>query len=214
MNNFDHLVSSIGSLHDSMRRAAVGSVNKMLTFRNWLIGRYIVEYEQKGRDRAEYGANLIPRLAQRLSGRRGFSFRNLNLFREFYLVYPQISQSVSAELPVLGIGSEILQLPTTQLQPNKNKEVMSISPKAEQLVRHFSFTHFVELIRIADPLKRAFYEIEGIKGCWSVPQLKRQIESQLYEHVPHVRGDEPDKQGREEWFSCSWILRQYLRMNR
>lgn len=137
MNNFDHLVSSIGSLHDSMRRAAVGSVNKILTFRNWPIGRYIVEYEQKGRDRAEYGANLIPRLAQRLNGRRGFSFRNLNLFREFYRVYPQISQLVSAELPVLGIGSEILQLPTAQLQPNKNKEVMSISPKAEQLVRHY-----------------------------------------------------------------------------
>ena len=52
MDNLDHLVSSIGELHDSMRRAAVGSVNKMLTFRNWLIGRYIVEYEQKGRDRA------------------------------------------------------------------------------------------------------------------------------------------------------------------
>ncbi len=191
MDNFDHLVSSIDSLHDAMRRAAVGSVNKMLTFRNWLIGRYIVEYEQKGRDRADYGANLIPRLAQRLRDRRGFSFRNLNLFREFYLAYPQISQLVTAELPVIGIGPEILQLPTAQLQTNKNKEVMNISPKAEKLVRHFSFTHFVELIRIADPLKRAFYEIEGIKGCWSVPQLKRQIESQLYERT----GLSKDKQG-------------------
>ena len=83
MNNFDHLVSSIGNIHDSLRRAAVGSVNKMLTFRNWLIGMYIVEYEQDGRDRAEYGANLVPRLAQRLYAKQGFSERNLQAYREF-----------------------------------------------------------------------------------------------------------------------------------
>ena len=191
MNNFDHLVSSIDRLHDSMRQAAVGSVNRMLTFRNWLTGRYIVEYEQKGRDRAEYGANLISRLAQRLRARRGFSERNLELFREFYQIYPQISQLITAELPAIGIPEEILQLPTAKLQINKDKEVMNISPKVEKLIRHFSFTHFVELMRISDPLKRAFYEIEGIKGCWSIPQLKRQIESQLYERT----GLSKDKQG-------------------
>ena len=208
MNNFDHLVSSIGNIHDSLRRAAVGSVNKMLTFRNWLIGMYIVEYEQDGRDRAEYGANLIPRLAQRLRARRGFSERNLQVFREFYRVYPQISRLVtvelpafgigaeipqkpSAELPAPGIGSEIPRLPAAQLQSIGNNKVADVSPPAVQLVRHFSFSHFVELIRITDPLKRAFYEIEGIKGCWSVPQLKRQIESQLYERTGLSR----DKQG-------------------
>lgn len=191
MDNFDHLVSSIDSLHDAMRRAAVGSVNKMLTFRNWLIGRYIVEYEQKGRDRAEYGANLIPRLAQRLRHRRGFSDRNLEMFREFYLAYPQILQSVTAELPALGIKLGIPQTLSAELQPSGNKKVIDLSPPAAQLIRHFSFSHFVDLIRITDPLKRAFYEIEGIKGCWSVRQLKRQIESQLYERT----GLSKDKQG-------------------
>jgi len=131
MNNFDHLVSSIDRLHDSMRQAAVGSVNRMLTFRNWLTGRYIVEYEQKGRDRAEYGANLISRLAQRLRARRGFSERNLELFREFYQIYPQIPQLVTAELPAIGIPEEILQLPTAELQTYKDKDVMNISPKSE-----------------------------------------------------------------------------------
>lgn len=191
MNNFDHLVSSIGSLHDSMRRAAVGSVNKMLTFRNWLIGRYIVEYEQKGRDRAEYGVNLILRLAQRLRDRRGFSERNLQMFREFYLAYPQILQLITAELPALGISAKIPQSVTAEFQFVRNNRVKNPSPPAAQLVRHFSFTHFGELIRIANPLKRAFYEIEGIKGCWSVRQLKRQIESQLYERT----GLSKDKQG-------------------
>jgi predicted nuclease of restriction endonuclease-like (RecB) superfamily len=181
--NFEQLASSIDSLHESMRRAAVGSVNKMLTFRNWLIGRYIVEYEQKGRDRAQYGANLISRLAQRLRDKRGFSERNLEMFREFYLAYPQILQSVTAELPAFGIKLEIPQTLSAELQPFENKKVVDLSPPAAQIIRHFSFSHFVELIRISDPLKRAFYEIEGIKGCWSVRQLKRQIESQFFERT-------------------------------
>lgn len=191
MDNFDHLVSSIGTLHDSMRRAAAGSVNKILTLRNWLIGRYIVEYEQKGLDRAEYGANLISWLAQRLRDKKGFSERNLEMFREFYLVYPQILQSVTAELPALGIQMEIPQTVSAELQTTENNKVMDLSPPAGQLIRHFSFSHFVELIRITNPLKRAFYEIEGIKGYWSVRQLKRQIESQLYERT----GLSKDKKG-------------------
>jgi len=190
-DNFDRLVSSIEELHDSARLAAAGSVNKMLTIRNWLIGRYIVEYEQNGRDRAKYGANLIVRLARRLAAIRGFSERNLQLFREFYRVYPQIAQMVTAELPVLGIKVKIPQKPSAKLQPPDNKKMVVISLSADQLICHFSFSHFVELVRIADPLKRSFYEIEGAKGCWSVPQLKRQIESQLYERT----GLSKDKSG-------------------
>lgn len=198
--NFEQLAVSIGQLHDTMRHVAVGSVNRMLTFRNWLTGRYIVEYEQSGSDRAAYGENLILRLAGRLRGRRGFSERNLQLFRDFYRVYPQISQVIAAELPVLRIRAEIPQLATAELsvfeigaeipqkasaelQPIENRRVKDLSPPAVQLVRHFSFSHFVELMRIDDPLKRAFYEIEGIKGSWSVPQLRRQIESLLYERT-------------------------------
>ncbi len=191
MQTFEHLVASIDNLHDSIQRAAVGSVNKMLTFRNWLIGRYIMEYEQRGSDRAAYGTKLVSRLAERLSDRPGFSERNLQSFREFYRVYPRISQLVTAELSALGIGAEIPQKASAELQSIRNERVVEISPPADRLVRHFSFSHFVELIRITDPLKRAFYEIEGIKGCWSVPQLKRQIESQLYERT----GLSKDKQG-------------------
>jgi hypothetical protein len=139
---------------------------------------------------------------------RGFSERNLEGFREFYRVYPQILQLVTAELPELeigavipqsvtaelqplGIGFEIPQKASAELQSTGSKGVVELSPPANKLVRHFSFSHFVELMRIADPLKRAFYEIEGIKGCWSVPQLKRQIESQLYERT----GLSKDKKG-------------------
>ena len=179
-----------------MRGAAAASVNKMLTIRNWLIGMYIVEYEQNGEDRAVYGSNLISRLSIRLSGHRGFSERNMQLFREFYRAYPQISQFITAELSLMKIDvllipqkpsaefrPQIQQEPTAKLQSFNNQLVSNISPTPENLIRHFSFTHFVELMRITNPIKRAFYEIEGIKGAWSVPQLKRQIESQLYERT-------------------------------
>jgi predicted nuclease of restriction endonuclease-like (RecB) superfamily len=193
-----NLAESIAVVHSALRGLAAASVNRLLTVRNWVIGFYIVEYEQNGRDRAQYGTNLIYHLSQRLSHIRGFSGRNLRLFREFYREYPQVLRLISAELSSLQIEgiqlprlpaaksklSPIWQLPTAKLSnPIDNQTVIDISPTPEKLVKHFSFTHFVELMRIADPLKRAFYEIEGIKGFWSVPQLKRQIESQLYERT-------------------------------
>jgi hypothetical protein len=192
--DFTGLVKSIADIHNSTRGAAATSVNHFLTKRNWLIGMYIVEYEQNGEDRAEYGSNLIPKLSLRLSDIRGFSERNLRLFREFYRSYPQISQSVTAELTQKKInGLLIPQKPSAELlfqiqqKPSvkfhnhiDNKSVNDIFPAPENLIKHFSFSHFVELMRITNPFKRAFYEIEGINGCWSVPPLKRQIESQLY----------------------------------
>jgi DUF1016 N-terminal domain len=134
MQNFEQLATIIGQLHTSLRGAAAVSVIRM-TMRNWMIGMYIVEYKQKGEDRAQYGSNLIPRLAQRLNDIRGFSGRNLEMFRKLYREYPQISQLVIAELSRLKINElQIPQMPSAELSP----------------------------------LKRAFYEIEGIKGCWSV----------------------------------------------
>jgi predicted nuclease of restriction endonuclease-like (RecB) superfamily len=198
ISDFDHLITSISQVHDTLRRASVGSVNRMLTYRNWLIGRYIVEYEQSGSDRAEYGANLIPRLAQILSNKRGFSERNLRMFREFYREYPLVSQVISKELSSLKIepfpmqhwkveqenDSSIRQKASAEFSNLQvNQSVSQLSPSPDVLVKHFSFSHFVELMHIIDPLKRAFYEIEGIKGCWSVPQLKRQIESLLFERT-------------------------------
>jgi len=184
LSNFNQLIATIETINTTLRRVAVGSVNRMHTYRNWLIGRHIVEYEQSGSDRAEYGVNLIPRLSGRFKNIRGFSERNLQLFREFYREYPQISQVIIND-PSMQRNTEfkIPQLVTAELQSTENREFTDISPTPELLVRHFSFTHFVELMRIQEPLKRAFYEIEGIKGNWSVPQLKRQIESLLYERT-------------------------------
>jgi predicted nuclease of restriction endonuclease-like (RecB) superfamily len=200
--DFNLLSQTISDLNQSLRGAAAASVNRMLTMRNWLIGMYIVEYEQNGSDRAKYGEGLLRSLAERLNrkGLKGMSFTNLNLFRQLYRMYPQIIQEATEllraanlkglKLPIIQTASEqlvsspIWQKPSAKLHNRvSNQAVTDISPSPEKLMKHFSFSHFVELMRISDPLKRAFYEIEGIKGCWSVPQLKRQIESLLYERT-------------------------------
>jgi predicted nuclease of restriction endonuclease-like (RecB) superfamily len=175
----------------------------------------IVEFEQRGSDRAEYGAGLLQRLSEHLGtlGVRGTSISGLRSYRQFYSTYPQLGETVAAEIRAISgrqihqaapveLGSDgfslllrwplrIQQEPPAEFQVVENQRVSSLSPSPQKLLRHFSFTHFVELMRSEDPLKRAFYEIEGIKGNWSVPQLKRQIETLLYERT----GMSKDKHG-------------------
>jgi predicted nuclease of restriction endonuclease-like (RecB) superfamily len=206
--NFETLLVLITDTQQHLQRRALQSVNQLLTIRNWLIGLYIVEYEQHGSDRAKYGKKLLQRLAQELKENKikGMSQRNLYLYKEFYLTYPQILQSVTAKLQSLNfqfvkqksigqtliaqsqIGdihrqNSIVQSVSAQLQTPNEYSVNSYSPDPVLLLQHFTFTHFAELLKIDDPLKRAFYEIEGIKGNWSVRQLRRQIESLLYERT-------------------------------
>ncbi|DAB29757.1 MAG TPA: cytoplasmic protein, partial [Sulfurimonas sp. UBA12504] len=129
------------------------------TIRNYLIGYYIVEYEQNGNDRAKYGAKVLESMADNLKHIKGLSTTNLRLFRQFYSMYPQIHQSLTDESKI-----------NLKIQTNK-------------LLTHLTFTHFVELIKIDDKTKRLCYEVETIKGNWSVRELKRQIEILLYERI-------------------------------
>jgi predicted nuclease of restriction endonuclease-like (RecB) superfamily len=190
--DFSRLAESITHVDTALRGAAAAFVNKMLTMRNWLIGMYIVEYEQNGSDRAKYGIGLLNTLAHNLreNGVKGSSVAALRNYRQFYYTYPQFKDSITNEACAHSV-SPIQQQAAVELGRFKNQLVSEFSPKPESLIKHFSFTHFVELMRLSDPLKRAFYEIEGIKGCWSVPQLKRQIESLLYERT----GMSKDKAG-------------------
>ena len=200
--DFTRLSETISTLDNSLRGAAAVSINCLLTMRNWLIGMYIVEYEQNGEDRAAYGGRLLRTLSVKLveRGIRGMSFTNLNLFRQFYRTYPQIIHAASEffrssiqqemAIPIIQTLSEQLAQ-SSQQADNKSVTKNAVYSDPQQLLRHFSFSHFIELMRITDPLKRAFYEIEGVNGCWSVSQLKRQIESLLYERT----GLSADKKG-------------------
>ncbi|OHE12244.1 MAG: cytoplasmic protein [Sulfurimonas sp. RIFOXYC2_FULL_36_7] len=168
---FKTLLTNINDIHNTLQIKALQSVSVNLTIRNYLIGHYIVEYEQNGNDRAEYGAKIIDNLADSLKHIKGLSPTNLRLFRTFYQVYPQIQQTLSDQFKLEGLSIQ------------QTVSVKSLSVPENKLLKYLTFTHFVELIKIDDDTKRVFYEVETIKGNWSVRELKRQIETLLYERV-------------------------------
>lgn len=170
---FDKLISQIEKINSDLQSKALQSVNQALTIRNWMIGHHIYEYEQKGLDRAKYGDKLLLTIASEFSKKnmKGFGFRSLQLYRQFYLMYPQIVQTLSAQLP----SSKIIYA--------EKAKIPKYSPEIGEMLKHFSFSHFAELIKVDRPLARSFYEIQAIKGRWSVRELSRQIGSLLYERT-------------------------------
>lgn len=181
--NFDTLIQSITTTDEVLRIEAVKAINKSLTARNWLIGLYIIEFEQNGEDRAKYGAKLLQNLTKRLNA-EGFSYRNLKLFRQFYVEYPQLSQPIKLYLTsqsnTLKLGYSIGQSLIAQFQSIDNQNIKS-SP--QRLFDSLSYTHLTELLHIKDPLKRTFYELECMKGVWTQRELKRQIHSLYFERI-------------------------------
>ncbi|HBC87524.1 MAG TPA: DUF1016 domain-containing protein [Lentisphaeria bacterium] len=168
----------IRNILDSARSQAARSVNTTQVVANWLIGREIVEEEQKGKVRAEYGENLVETLSSKITKEYGpgYSVQNLFYFKQFYLAYPKLIDvaeflhAVSRELP--GDGAD-----------GKFHAVRGESWAPSQLHPNLSWTHYRTLLRVQKPEARAFYEIEAIKSSWSGRELERQINSLLYERL-------------------------------
>ncbi len=189
--NFELLVSTIEQTHQHFQQQASKAINVSLTLRNWLTGYYIVEFELHGEDRANYGDKLFDELANKLNSIKGIDRRSLYRFKDFYSLYPQISQYFLAEqnssLLPLSLNSSIVETLTPQLKIAQI--VGTVSPQykqdnqvpAEKIVNKLSYSHLELLIQIPDLLKRTFYEIATINGCWSVRELKRQINSLYFE---------------------------------
>ncbi len=114
----NNLINQIQVVDNGLKSEANKAVNQLLTIRNWLIGYYIVVYEQNGEDRAEYGKRLLQTLSDKLN-RKGMSFRNLNLFRKFFLTYPEIMQLLTAQSPMLSI--QIMQSVTAVFEAGAEK---------------------------------------------------------------------------------------------
>jgi len=194
--DFDSLVSTIVHIHQQTKDFASKAVNVSLTLRNWLIGRQIEVYERQGTDRASYGDRLMETLALRIKkkGWERCDRRELYRFRQFYLTYPQIVETLSPQSLALPMIQPLLALmPTAEASnwhsltaktPKRESEtpespiVESLTP---QLLTRLSFSHFTELIQLPDDTQRRFYEIECIRGNWSVRELRRQIVSLYYE---------------------------------
>jgi predicted nuclease of restriction endonuclease-like (RecB) superfamily len=191
--DFDSLVSSIVHLHRQTQEFATKAVNVALTLRNWLIGRQIELYERNGADRTAYGDKLMDTLANRLvkQGWERCERRELYRHRQFYLAYPRIMDSVTPQSPLApelralltdfpptsaGIGESVT--PESQIVETLSPQFLSPHP---ELMFRLSFSHLAEIIQIHDETQRRFYEIECIRGNWSVRELRRQIASLYYE---------------------------------
>jgi predicted nuclease of restriction endonuclease-like (RecB) superfamily len=168
------LIHKIDTTHSVIQTETIKNISKSLVLRNWIIGFYIVEYQQNGKDRAIYRDNLIDNLAKNLTHIKGMSATSLKSFRVFYLKYPQIQQSASVEFKIQN--SAISQTVSDLFKS-------TLKTPVKKLLMVCSFSHFVELLKIDDELQRVFYEIEIIKGNWSVRELRRQINSQTFERI-------------------------------
>jgi len=184
-NSFDGLIDNIYQVHNVLQSCAAKSVNQFLTIRNWIFGYYIVEYEQNGDDRAKYGERLLEEIAQRLSHIKGLRFRQLYVCKDFYLTYMHFLWTVTQKLQSLNLGQdEILRTLSakfeTPIQAILSPELLDgdkLHP--ELLLSKLNFSHFIELIRVSDPLQRLFYEVETIKNNWTIRELRRAIDTQL-----------------------------------
>ena len=197
--NFEGLVELIQRTHDVLQKRAVAAVDRSLCIRNWLLGMYIVEFEQRGVDRAEYGAGLVQKLADVLKARklRGYSFRSLELYKKFYVTYRNILQTASAELPSRDLLPErIVQTVSAQLHPAIPQHVAIPGALVHRLDEALvlSWSHYTFLIQINNPDERRFYEIEAAQQGWSVREIKRQFDTSLYERLALSR----DKDGIRE----------------
>ena len=191
-NDFDGLVAHIQQTQDVLQNNARLVINRHVTAKAWLTGYYIVEYEQKGADRAKYGEQLLKKLAEKLKDKKTFSYRTLRLYRQFYLVYNRLGLLIKKYLcGNLSIGQSVI----AKLKSSQNEGLIiwqSVIAKSSDVVGNevwvdpqelfdkLSFTHLAAILPISDPLERTFYETMAIRGTWSVRELQRQIDSNYY----------------------------------
>ena len=200
---FELLARNIENIQTALQQQAAHAVNLSLTARNWMMGYYIVEFEQNGEDRAQYGAKLLKRLEERLHT-KGLTERRFREFRRLYQVYPQLGREVlnyvgtQVQHSPLTLPDTIRRLPTAESEGTAIRrsataelEQQAWQVPAEKLFLRIPTTHLIAISQIDDPLKRAFYEIETIKGCWTMAELDRQISTLYYERS----GLSKDKEG-------------------
>ena len=185
-HSFSDLASIIQTTHDAAQSSAVRAINRMQTMRNWLIGYYIVEFEQHGKDRAEYGAHLLKKLEERVD-RKGLNVTLFQTSRNFYNLYPQmgglfVQNEIYSTLSNKSGNSIPLMDKSADAQSNTNCATVShnFQTPPEMIVSRLSFSHIREIMSVDDPLARYFYEQECIRCTWSVRELRRQINTNLY----------------------------------
>lgn len=181
IQSYKSFVSELRKLLENARHQAARAVNAILTATYWEIGRRIVEYEQGGKARAEYGEELLKRISDDLTSQigRGFGISHVKMMRQFYLAYSNLKNRQSL------IGQSAAKKSQSLIGELEGKPETHYAPDLSALMDYFplSWTHYARLLRVKNDHARNFYESESIRGGWSMRQLERQIESQFYERT-------------------------------
>lgn len=193
--SFEGLYNTVTRVDKAFADNTAKAINKNLTARNWLIGFYIINYEQNGNDRAKYGARTLQNLAERLNS-KSLSYRNLKLYRQFFLEFPSLAKPIY-DYVILEFGPKQTQMPSISycLSTDNNSSInkFQIGQPADAqldfelripghvLFNRLSFSHLTLIMAKENPLARIFYEHEAIKGVWSKRELKRQIDTNYFE---------------------------------
>ena len=203
--DFESLVNRIQNSSFVLQENARMIINRNVTVRAWLTGFYIVEYEQRGTDRAKYGEQLLNRLSKRLDN-KSFGLSSLKNYRQFYLYYPDLivpivdylrqnslkSQTLSGFLEGIDNQLDIKSQTLSGLLPDMQSSKVSqdgyamlttdgdVVPVPQMLFNRMSYSNITLLLHVEDSTQRAFYAIEAMRGPWSYRELKRQIDSNYY----------------------------------
>lgn len=201
--NIEKLVNLFQDTHNELQSRAARSVDSSLVVRNWLFGWYIVEFEQNGEDRAEYGKKLLKTLSDKLrkTNIKGVSETRLKLYRSFYVSYEKIRPTLSGKYEISNNFNTIGISPTVSDKLIRITEAMILNPlNIENIAESFQlgWSHYVTLLTINSVEERSFYEIESIENSWSVRELERQINSSLYERLALSKNKEKVKELSEK----------------
>ena len=200
MNDFNNLCNTVSQIDEVFEDNTAKAINKNITARNWLTGFYIVNYEQNGNDRAQYGAKTLQKLAERLN-KKSLSYRNLRLYRQFYFEFQNLAKPILEfissefasnkhifailpnELSIFQNSKNDLANTVCQIGQSVIAQFNEVQIPPENLFSHLSYSHFLLIMGVKDPLGKVFYELETIKGVWSFRELKRQIDSNYFERT-------------------------------
>lgn len=192
----NRLFEQIATLLQSARQKVVNTVNHTMVQTYFEIGRMIVEEELNGYERAKYAKSQIKLLSQKLTKQfgRGFSERNLQNMRQFYLLY---SVPLFDETEMLKIQSNPQKAPADLINIQSIPQTLSaelINKETGQRYFPLSWSHYQKLMRITDPYERHFYEIEAAKNNWSLRELERQYDSALFTRLALSKNKEEIQQ--------------------
>lgn len=176
------LYDRVRAIIESARYSVSRSVNTTQVISNWLIGREIVEEEQKGQQRADYGKRVLEGLASRLTEEfgKGYSVQNLGYIRQLFLRYPRLI--TPGQIPHAPRGKSSATSTTFSVAAIPHA-VRGESWRPGHLHPNLSWTHYRILLKEDDLRKRGFYEIEAVKNNWAAREMERQINSLLYERL-------------------------------